>query len=514
MRERILRSTAAAALCLALGACASDDDRALTLIRTESGSILNEHGPEMEARMEQVEQIEAYRPVVASIVREALAKGQAYEMLASLCATAPHRLSGSPGAAAAVAWARRAMTAAGLENVRLQPCLVPTWVRGEVERLTVLAPPELEGRQLPILALGGSVATPPDGLEAELVEITSWDQLDALGPDALAGKIAFFNRPMDPALLSYGAAYGGAVDQRSRGASESARHGGVAALVRSMTTRIDDFPHTGAMRYADDAPQVPAAAVSTRGAEQLAAVLRAGRAVRVRLELACLTLPDSPSANVIGEIVGRERPDEVVLVGGHLDCWDVGQGASDDGGGCCQAIEALRLMKALGLQPRRTVRAVLFMNEENGSRGARAYREAAAEAGELGGHVLAIESDSGPFTPRAFTTDANDEALAVLQQIGALLRETGLREVREGGGGADIDGLREHGVIVMGYAPDGQRYFDLHHSGRDTLEQVSPREIHLGAACIAAMAFVVADLEETLPRNVPEPDDSKRATRP
>ena len=513
MRARILL-VAVLSLSLAPGACSSETERSLTLIRAEGDATLATDGPQFEARMELLEEIESYRPAVESLVREALARGQAYEMLASLCATAPHRLSGSPGAAAAVAWGQRAMAAAGLENVRLQPCLVPTWVRGEVENLTVLEPPELAGRRLPILALGGSVATPPDGLEAELVEITSWDQLDALGPDGLAGKIAFFNRPMDPALLSYGAAYGGAVDQRGRGASESARHGGVAALVRSMTTRIDDFPHTGAMRYADDVPQVPAAAVSTRGAEQLAATLRAGQSVRVRLELDCRTLPDSPSANVVGEIVGRERPDEVVLVGGHLDCWDVGQGASDDGGGCCQAIEALRLMKALGLQPRRTVRAVLFMNEENGSRGARAYREAEAAAGALGGHVLAIESDAGPFTPRAFTTDANDEALAVLQQIGALLRETGLQEVREGGGGADIDGLREHGVIVMGYSPDGQRYFDLHHSGRDTLDQVSPREIHLGAACIAAMAYVVADLEETLPRNVPEPADSSRAGRP
>ncbi|HZM01356.1 MAG TPA: M20/M25/M40 family metallo-hydrolase [Planctomycetota bacterium] len=457
-------------------------------------------------------EIEAYRPVAESLVREALVGNGAFELLTSLCTTAPHRLSGSPGAAAAVEWGRRTMLEAGLENVRLQPCLVPTWVRGEVERLTVLSPPELAGQELPILALGGSIGTPEAGLEAELLEITSWEQLDALGPDGLAGRIAFFNRPMDPALLRPGAAYGGAVDQRGRGAIESARHGGVAALVRSMTTRLDDFPHTGAMRYAEGVPPVPAAAVSTLGAERLAAALREGQRVRVRLELACHSLPDSPSANVIGEIVGRERPEEVVLVGGHLDCWDVGQGASDDGGGCCQAIEALRLMKTLGLRPRRTVRAVLFMNEENGGRGAQAYREGEREAGALAGHVLAIESDSGPFTPRAFTTDANDEALAVLRQICALLEETGLQAVRPGGGGADIDGLKADGVIVMGYAPDGQRYFDLHHSARDTLDQVSPREIALGAACMAAMAYVVADLEERLPRNVPPAPEDPEVT--
>ena len=501
MRERIL---ILAMLSLAFGACANDGHRSPTPMQVEIEPL--ESGLEYEVRRETVEQIEAYRPVVQKLVAEALARGQAYEMLASLCATAPRRLAGSRGAEAAVAWGQRTMEAVGLENVRLQPCLVPTWDRGEVERLTVLSPPELEGR-LPILALGGSIATPPEGVEGELVEITSWEQLDALGPDALAGKIAFFNRPMDPELLSYGEAYGRAVDQRGRGASEAARHGGLAALVRSMTTRIDDFPHTGAMRYADGVPQVPTAAVSTRGAERLSAALRGGQAVRMRLELDCRTLPDSPSANVIGEIVGTERPDEVVLIGGHLDAWDVGQGASDDGGGCCQAIEALRLMKELGLRPRRTVRAVLFMNEENGGRGAQAYREAAAETGAVDGHVLAIESDGGPFTPRAFTTDANAEALAVLRQIGLLLHDTGLDEVREGHGGADIDGLRQHGVIVMGYSPDGQRYFDLHHSDRDTLEQVSPREIHLGAACIAAMAYIVADLPETLPRNVPPPEE-------
>ena len=502
MRERVLLLAA-----VALGACCPSRDDSVAVIGLEQDG-----GMDREAEVNAMvaagilpppAEIEAYRPVVQSLVHEALAQGQAFELLTSLCTTAPHRLSGSPGAQAAVEWAQRTMTGLGLQNVRLQPCTVPTWVRGDVARLTVLAPPSMAGQQFPILALGGSVASPPGGAEGELVEITSWEQIDALGPDALAGKIAFFNRPMDPSLLEYGAAYGGAVDQRGKGASESARHGGVAALVRSMTARLDDVPHTGAMRYADGVPRVPTAAVSTRGAEQLAAALRAGETVRVRLELGCQTLPDSPSADVIGELVGRDHPDEVVLVGGHLDCWDVGQGAMDDGGGCCQAIEALRLLKALGLQPRRTIRAVLFMNEENGGRGARAYHEAEKEAGALDGHVLAIESDGGPFTPRAFTTDANPQALLVLQQIGALLRETGLHEVRKGGGGADIDPLTADGVIVMGYSPDGQRYFDLHHSERDTLEQISPREINLGAACIAAMAYIVADREEPLPRNVP-----------
>jgi hypothetical protein len=446
-------------------------------------------------------EIETYREPVAALVREALARGQAFSKLESLLVAAPHRLSGSQGAEDAVEWSQLQMVGDGLENVRLQECIVPRWERGQVARLTIVAPAELAGRSLPILALGGSVATPEPGLEAPLVEVTSWEQLEALGAAGVAGRIVFYNRPMDAALIDTGAAYGGAVDQRTRGSVEAARRGGVGALVRSMTTRLDDFPHTGAMRYADGVAQVPGAAVSTLGAEALSQMLGAGHEVVVRLELDCRTLPDVPSYNVIGELVGTTRPDEVVVLGAHLDCWDVGQGAMDDGGGCCQAIEALRLIRTLGLRPRRTIRAVLFMNEENGLRGARAYHEGHRD--EMARHVLAIESDSGPFTPRAFTTDANPAALAVLQAVGGLLREAGIQEVRPGGGGADIGPMRADGVIVMGYEPDGQRYFDLHHSWRDTIEQLSPRETNLGAACMAAMAYVVADLSETLPRNAP-----------
>ncbi|MGQ0553211.1 MAG: M20/M25/M40 family metallo-hydrolase [Planctomycetota bacterium] len=438
---------------------------------------------------------------MTALVREALVQGQAFTKLESLVSVAPHRLSGSAGLVAAIEWSRQAMLADGLQNVRLQPVLVPHWERGSVQELVLTAPPEVAGLRLPILALGGSVATPTDGLEAEVVEVHSWAQLDELGEAGVRGKLVFFNRPMDAALLDTGEAYGGAVDQRSRGAIAAAKLGGVGAIVRSMTTSLDDAPHTGAMRYDEAVTKVPGAAVSTRGAERLSALLTAGRPVRARLRLDCRTLPDAPSANVIGEIVGRERPEEVVVIGGHIDGWDVGQGAMDDGGGCCQAIEALRLIRSLGMKPRRTIRVVLFTNEENGLRGGRAYHE--EHRADMAGHVLAIESDSGPFTPRAFTTDANPRALALLQQIGALLAETGLRDVMPGGGGADIGPMTESGVIVMGYAPDGQRYFDLHHSPRDTIDQLSPRETNLGAACMAAMAFVVADLEETLPRNAP-----------
>jgi hypothetical protein len=288
------------------------------------------------------------------------------------------------------------------------------------------------------------------------------------------------------------------VDQRGQGAIEAARHGGVGAIVRSMTTRLDDIPHTGAMRYAADVPRVPAAAVSTLGAERLASLLARGP-VRVRLELDSRWLSDAPSADVVGEIVGRELPDEVIVLGGHLDCWDVGQGANDDGGGCCQALEALRLLRALELKPRRTIRCVLFMNEENGGRGAAAYRDSVADA--LDRHVLAIESDGGVGTPRGFGAKCTPEGLATLRAIAALMEPAGCGELREGGGGADIDPLNEAGrVPVMSLRADGQHYFDLHHSARDTIETVWPREINLGAAAMAAMAYVVAELEQPLPR--------------
>jgi hypothetical protein len=445
-------------------------------------------------------EIEAYRPAVLALLKEGLARGQAYSKLAELVAVAPHRLAGSAGAAAAVAWCEERMRLDGLDNVRLVPCMVPHWERGEVAELEIVAPAQAAGERLPILALGGSVATPPVGVTAEILEVKSWMQLDERAAE-VAGRIVFYNRPMDPELFSYGAAYGGAVDQRGRGAIEAGRRGGFAAIVRSMTTRLDDFPHTGAMRFEPGGPNVPGVAVSTLGAERLAALLAQGP-VRVRLALDSRWLPDAPSASVVGEVLGRELPDEVVVLGGHLDAWDAGQGAHDDGGGCMQAVEALRLIKALGLQPRRTVRAVLFMNEENGSRGALAYRDSVLD--QLDRHVLAIESDGGVSVPRGFGATCPPAALDILRQIVALMEPAGIDQMRQGGGGADIDPLRESGgVPVMSLNCDGQRYFDLHHSGRDTLDAVWPREINLGAAAMAAMAYVVADMEQPLPRDPP-----------
>jgi len=432
----------------------------------------------------------------ARIHGEALAHPQAYSKLQELCLAAPHRLSGSADAAQAVAWAKKEMETIGLENVHLEACTVPHWERGPSASLTVLAPEDKANTFLPILALGGSVGTPREGVQGELLIVKSFEELEQQ-KDSARGKIVLFDRPMDPRQLDPFEAYGGAVNQRGRGAIEAARHGAVAALVRSMTLRLDDVPHTGAMRYEEGVPRIPAAAVSTAGAERLGALVRSGRPVTLSLRLDCVDRGEAPSHNVVGEIRGSSRPDEIVLLGAHLDAWDVGQGAHDDGAGCVHVIEALRILKTLGLRPARTIRAVLFMNEENGLRGAVAYRD--AHQVEIPRHVLAIESDRGGFAPRGFATDAKGSALAALREIADRLEPAGASLLRPGEGGADISVLRRDGVVLMELVTDPQRYFDLHHSSRDTLDTVHPRELELGAAALAAMAYAAAEAGDRLP---------------
>jgi len=432
---------------------------------------------------------------VTRILSAGMASGQAYAKLEALCTRAPKRLSGSPGAAAAIAWAKEALEADGLENVHLEDCSVPVWQRGKLATLSVREPAAARGTALPILALGGSVGTQAQALEGPLLVVTSFEELAANAARA-KGAIVLFNRPMDPTRLDTFEAYGEAVSQRSRGAIEAAKAGALAAIVRSMTTRLDDLPHTGAMRYEDGVARVPAAAVSTAGAERLAALARAG-SVRLHLELDCASAGEAPSHNVVGEVRGRELPDEIVLVGGHLDAWDVGVGAVDDGSGCAQAIECARLWKALALRPRRTLRVVLFMNEENGLRGGLAYRD--AHKAELGKHVLALETDRGGFVPRGFTHSGGPATLAALEPLRLELARAGAGELRAGSGGADIGPLGSEGVLLMELLPDPQRYFDYHHCERDTLEAVNPRELELGAACLAALTWFVAERPERIP---------------
>jgi Zn-dependent M28 family amino/carboxypeptidase len=428
---------------------------------------------------------ESERGLAAHIVDLSLSEGRAYELLRELVTQAPHRLSGSDGAARAVTWAQATMQRLGLANVRLHRCMVPRWERGAPEQVRVLKP--APAHDLACLALGGSVGTPAAGVEGEIVVVRTSSQLEALGT-AVRGKIVLFNRPMPRALRNTFAAYGASVPQRVSGASRAAKHGAIAALVRSMTTRIDDVPHTGGMRYAPDVPKIPALAVSTMAAEELAKMAKAGP-TWVRVRASCRMLADVESSNVIGEIVGSEKPDEVVVIGGHLDCWDVGQGAHDDGSGSIECLEAARLLIAAGLRPKRTIRVVFFMNEENGLRGALAYAKDHANHK----HVAAIESDRGGFEPKGFTSSARGDAFARYKAIVDDLRPFGMGVLIPGGGGADIGPLGLQGVPLFGLLPAWNRYFDYHHSKRDTIDAVHPRELALGAAAIAYLALRLAN---------------------
>jgi Zn-dependent M28 family amino/carboxypeptidase len=423
----------------------------------------------------------------AQLVERALVDNQAIELLRGLLDAAPKRLSGSAGYDAAVRWGLQTMTAIGLSNVHAEPVLVPHWERG-IEVAEVVGPTAMPLR---VTALGGSIGTATGGLEAEVVEVRSFEALAALGERA-RGKIVFFNRPMPRQLRRTGQAYGEAVPQRSNGAIEAGKAGAVAALVRSMTTAIDGFPHTGAMHYDPAVPAVPAAAVATADAEALAALLEQGP-VRVRLELGCRSLPDVMAANVVGDLPGAVHPEQIVVIGGHLDAWDLGRGAHDDGAGIAHVLEAVRLLRACGVAPQRTIRVVLFANEENGLRGGEGY--AKSHADELGRHVAAVETDGGGFTPLGFSCSLRDAAADAIRRRFLPLQDVGagLFVAGAGAGGADIGPLHRAGVPCFGLWVDGQKYFDYHHTVQDDLPAVHERELALGAAVIAYAASVLAD---------------------
>jgi len=437
----------------------------------------------------------AVRDVARRISAAALARSPTMRHLEELCRVAPRRLSGTAESERAVEWAEGAMRAIGLENVRREPVMVPKWVRGEVERLVVVEPAEARGESLPILALGGSIGTPEGGITAEVIRVTGFPELLAMR-DSAAGKIVLFDTPMEGAILDTFAAYGQAAQYRVDGAAHAAASGAVASLTRSLTPRIDDHPHTGGMKYKEGTPRIPAAALSTRATERIAAWLARGERVVVTLELSCRSEDPVPSASVVGEIVGREIPEEIVLVGGHLDSWDVGPGAHDDGAGSCHALTAAELLLELGLRPRRTIRVVLFANEENGLAGARAYHEAHRE--ELDRHVLALESDRGGFAPRGFSSEAEGEVRERLAALVGELEVLGAERLFLGGGGADIAPLARDGVLAVGFVPDPARYFDFHHTAIDTPENVHPRELELGTAAIATLIHAVAERPERI----------------
>ena len=430
---------------------------------------------------------EDYREQAARIIGAALTDDTAYRRLSYLGDRIGHRLSGSPQLERAIEWALAEMRRDGLENVRAEKVLVPHWVRGR-ESLEMLEPLP---RSLSMLGLGNSVGTPPEGVTAETVVVRNFDELEALG-ERVRGKIVVYNAPFTT--------YGQTVQYRSNGASRAARYGAVAALVRSVTPVSLQSPHTGAMRYAEDQPRIPTAAITIEGAEMLQRMQERGDRVRLRLKMEAKFLPDAESANVVAELRGRERPEEVVLISGHFDSWDVGQGAHDDGGGCIAVWEASRLLKRLNLRPRRTIRVVLYTNEENGLRGGNAYRD--AHKAELANHVLAVESDSGVYRATGFGLDekASAQSRADAREILKLLSAIGADRLGDNGGGADIGPIMREGVLGMGLDVDGSRYFDIHHTEADTVDKVNPRELASCVAALAVMAYVVAEMPVRLDR--------------
>lgn len=432
---------------------------------------------------------EDYRAVVDRLREAGLSGERARDLLVRIAAAGP-RLTGSPEAEAAVAITRDLMAELGLSRVHTEPVEVGHWVRGRVAEAAVAAVPSRAAVPLAVCALGGSVATPRQGLTAPVVEVLSLDQVDALG-DAVRGKIVFYNRPMDRRLAEPFAAYGGAADQRVSGAARAARRGAVAVLVRSLTFRTDGQPHTGMLRYDPGTPRIPAAAIATADADLLSGLLRGGTEVAVSLRLDCRDLGRTGSSNVVGEITGSERPDEIVLVGGHLDSWDLSVGAHDDAAGCAAALEALALLRDLGLKPRRTIRAVMFMDEEFGGTGGRAYASSPRRKGER--HIVAAESDRGAFVPVALAIGGRDSAARErLLRYADLFRPFGIAAIVPGGGGVDVGPLVEAGAAPAAVLVDAQPYFDVHHSALDVVAAVHPRELELQAIVLAALVYILA----------------------
>ncbi|WP_324670802.1 M20/M25/M40 family metallo-hydrolase [Hymenobacter sp. GOD-10R] len=425
---------------------------------------------------------------IRKIYDEALLRGQSYENLRQLTGTIGGRLSGSPQAAQAVQWGKVTMEKLGVDRVYLQEVMVPHWVRGPKEKGQI-KPAKGKGLPLNLCALGGSVGT-NGKMQAGVVEVDSWQELAAMPDDKVKGKFIFYNRPMNPTFIETGRAYGDAGDQRRRGAIEAAKRGAIGALVRSLSLAHDDFPHTGTMSYDEQVKKVPAAALSTNDADKLSQLLKADPGLTVELEMGCQQLPEEKSYNVIGEIKGSKYPNEIISVGGHLDSWDLAQGAHDDGTGCVQSMEVLRLLKATGLRPERTVRAVLFMNEENGTRGGNKYAELAKAANEK--HVAAMESDGGGFTPRGFGIEGSPEVVTKVQQWSPLFTPYKSEEIGPGHGGTDIGPLKEQVKALIGYECDDQRYFDIHHTAADTFDKVNRRELELGGASMAALIYLIS----------------------
>jgi carboxypeptidase Q len=419
------------------------------------------------------------------IISKSLTDSTAYNRLGYMCDTFGPRLSGSKNLENAINWILKEMNSDGLENVRGEKVAVPTWIRGK-ESATLLSPFK---KELSMLGLGGSIATPRGGLKAEVIVVNDWDELESRSNE-VPGKIVLFNAPFT--------SYGETVAYRYSGASAAAKHGAVASLIRSIGPWSMNTPHTGVMAYNDDVRKIPNAALTMEDAMMLSRIHDRGNKIIVKLDMNARMVSDRWSHNVLGEIKGSIYPEEVVVVGGHIDSWDVGQGAHDDGGACIASWEVLRLIKELGLKPKRTIRCVMWTNEENGGKGNKGYRDMHLD--EMDKHVLAIESDGGVFSPKGFGFSGNDSARKIVEEIHELMKPIGANTISDGGRAADVAPLNDEGVPVMSLMVDGSKYFWYHHTDADTFDKIDFNEFNRCIAAMAIMAYVVADLDEPLPR--------------
>lgn len=442
----------------------------------------------MFSQTENQSDLETYRSIAKNIVKSALSERKGYFLLQEL-SNIGHRLNGSPNYYESIEWAEETMYDLKMDSVWLQECKIPHWVRGNIEKMEMIADEDIN-RTFTIAAVGGSVGTNEEGITAEVIEVTSFDDLDKK-KETIKNKIVFYNTPFDISEVNTFKAYGKAVQYRVHGASRAAKYGAAAAIVRSAGSKRDNVPHTGSLHYDENFPKIPAVTISDPEADYLSSTLLMKGSLSLKLTLGCKILPDTIGYNVIGEIRGSEFPNEIVLVGGHFDSWDKGIGMHDDGGPCVQTMEALYLIKEAGIKPKRTIRCVLFTNEENGRSGAVKYAEE-ADKDSLGFHLAAIESDRGVFTPRGFSVSADSSVIDKMQEWLPILSECLIDWIRPGGSGADVS-LIKNTKAKLGYVPDTQRYMDLHHSANDVFEAVHPREMELGSAAIAIMALLISD---------------------
>lgn len=423
------------------------------------------------------------------IVRTALVDRKGYHWLDELCKIGP-RLSGSENSLKAIHWAKDKLIEIGADSVWLQPVMVPKWERGNFEHMEIVKSKKYKGKKLSITAFGGSVGTSREGITGKVVMVSNFDELK-INSHKVKGKFVFFNRPLDFGEVEPFTGYGKAVDQRIYGAIEASKYGAVGVIVRSITTKHDNVPHTGVMMYVDSLTKIPSIAIGYKDADFLSDALKEDPELEINLKLSCKNYPDVLSYNVIGEIKGFEFPDEVIVIGGHFDSWDKGCGAHDDGAGCVQSMEVLDILKRLNIKPKRTIRCVLFINEENGSRGAIEYGKFAEKSHQK--HIAAIEADRGAFTPRGFYADTDSSTLNYLQSFLPYLNLSKIDWIRKGGSGVDVSKIK-NAKALFGYVPDSQRYMDVHHSDNDTFDTVHPREFELGSAALTIFSLLLSEL--------------------